>query len=149
MKTTVLLYIYLLLTDKEVSTVRRAELTRDANVEAALKRVEDMKACMKRLQYAGALADWLHQQGVTRTMFDDRRARKLCVYYGEADHFLYTCPQYSTEAVATQAADRAKHDVRRDTRRAVELARERMRTRVKRVRRARLLLSGIAHGFAL
>ena len=122
------------LTEKEVATVRRAALTRDAHVEAALKQVEAVQACMKRLQYAGALADWLQRQGVTQIMFDERRARKQCVCCGETDHFLYTCPQYSTEAVATQAADRAKHEVRRDTRRVVELARDRARTREDRVR---------------
>ena len=122
------------LTEKEVATVRRAALTRDAHVEAALKQVEAVQTCMKRLQYAGALADWLQKQGVSQTMFEDRRAHKQCVCCGETDHFLYTCPQYSTEAVATQAADRAKHDVRRDTRRAVEHARERMRSREERIR---------------
>ena len=67
-------------------------------------------------------------------MFDERRTRKQCVCCGLSDHFLYTCPQYSTEAVATQAADRAKQEVRRDTRRVVASARERMRTREDRLR---------------
>ena len=67
-------------------------------------------------------------------MFDERRTRKQCVCCGETDHFLYTCPLYSTEAVATQAADRAKQEVRRDTRRVVDSARERMRTREDRLR---------------
>jgi hypothetical protein len=124
--------------DPDFATTKRTEMARDPSVAAALKFTEHVKAHLNRLQYAGALGDWLKdQQGVSREQFDARRRDRQCVCCGSADHILYTCPLYSADALTKPAADRAaaqaRFDERRDARDRRD-ERDRRRTREQRIR---------------
>lgn len=94
--------------DPDFATTKRTEMARDPSVAAALKFTEHVKAHLNRLQYAGALGDWLKdQQGVSRDQFDARRRDRQCVCCGSADHILYTCPLYLAGARVADATPAA------------------------------------------
>ena len=80
------------------SQAELSALTQGASVAGVLKAIRtdrDLEAVCKRVHYSGAMADMLHNSGVTESMFQERMSKGQCVLCGATDHRLYTCPNYS------------------------------------------------------
>ena len=60
---------------------------------------QEMEIACKRITYAGALADFLHNQGVSKEEFDRRMRDGSCVCCGDKSHRLYSCPVYNSKAL--------------------------------------------------
>ena len=80
------------------SQAELSALTQGASVAGVLKAIRtdrDLEAVCKRVHYSGAMADMLHNSGVTESMFQERMSKGQCVLCGATDHRLYACPNYS------------------------------------------------------
>ena len=71
----------------------------DAVIPVAVKMYRRIVAQANRVEYKGALRDWLMQQNVTESLFTDRKHQKLCVVCGAQDHFMQSCPKYVGSAL--------------------------------------------------
>ena len=66
-----------------------------------LRSLQESEAVAKRMQYTGALAEYLSNRGVDQELFEQRFAQWACVCCGEKGHRLFQCKDYNVEALET------------------------------------------------
>ena len=88
--------------------------TKGRAVLKVLQEHQRVKEVCKRLEYSGALADFLTARGVSEDLFNNRKAQRgVCVCCGEG-HLLASCPIYlqsGLNTVRTRALEQARQEM--------------------------------------